>query len=177
MGDGNTVNIVSKYDALGNIIERELTLKRSTGGDIKQCAKFEYDTNGNLICEIKSTIGGATTQYDYAYNAKGQKVEQSWTENGELQSKDHYEYDDLGRCIQRIEYDASDDISEVEYYYYDLKGNCVERASYSSNGDLRSRYIDIYDWNGNLVERVLMQYRGNSTVMQSVMKCQITYRK
>ena len=63
-------------------------------------------------------------------------------------------YNEKGNIIEENYYDSDGNLSSKDTYEYDENGNNIEKNNYDSNGKLDSKYTYEYDKNNNWTQRI-----------------------
>jgi len=115
------------YDSLNRIDSRTASLVTSSG-TLTNTVDYEFTANGTntslQISKYISTIGSATTTYQYVYDANG-NITHINDANGNIHCR--YTYDDLGQLIR----EDNSALNKSFTYTYDLAGNITSRKTYA----------------------------------------------
>ena len=120
--DGN-ITLISKFDYYGS--GRKVGTITNT-----------YSSQGNLTKSVEDDDGTITTN-SYTYNAKNQKLSESWSRENGQGSTSQFSYDQNENLIEEKVFtaDMKEDFSRVIDYEYDLDGNILVEKK-------REKYID-----------------------------------
>ena len=123
--------------------------------------QYEYNSNGNIICESEFNYYIANTMHNrlgykvapsktktlYSYDEKGNITTTEWYNNSELSNTTKFKYDDKNNVIyeEEIDYDDMNKNISTYSYKYDRKGNWIEKEKIS-NGEtlITKREITYY---------------------------------
>ncbi len=148
----STYKMVNEYNDLG-YTEKEYTY---INGEENLVVEFFYDDNSNVI-KILETLDGKTLGYYKEYDENNRMIYQTFTlETGPNESEtlrsEAYVYNDNGRLIEQIDYDADGNVTMHFYEIYDEQGRIIHR--YSDDDQNTQSGFDYYystDENGNTV--------------------------
>jgi len=118
----------------------------------KTTSTYTYDKKGNLL---ESKEPWQTLRYTYDKN--GNEIEVfEYNESGVLQKKNTGSYDDKNNKKEEINIIFSEDgsIDHKYKYTYDEAGRLIEWAKYDNKGNLLYTYRTLYDARGNKTEEV-----------------------
>lgn len=116
----------------------------------------KYDKNGNLISD--DWCDGM--KWEYAYDDKGNKTQELFYFENQLESKTEYTYDENGNPTVITERDADGNVIGKTICTYDENGNLIEEKEQGEYSNYWVKYT--YDSNGNLVEEVSLDEKGNA---------------
>lgn len=149
--DEYVCTIVETYDASFNLIRQD------TGDGM--VLEFEYDENGNMVCQKAVSSDGTQQITTLTYNEQGlndyQKIVA--TNNGEVYAdQDVYiAYDDNGNPI-KYEIYSGGDLGQYSIYEYDERGAYSGSKTYDGDGNLIASLVLTYDEESG--ERIGTQY-------------------
>ena len=134
------------YDAQGQLIRKQSEKNGSF-------TTYEYDTNGNLICQVDNQASGKYWRYTYTYNENNDMLTYTVQQSDSLpQLKVEKEYDARGRVIKHTEYFTGNVFSEVivTTYEYDSKSNVSKMVITGYNGNvINDQHICYYTYDAN----------------------------
>ncbi len=148
----STYKMINEYNEMG-YTEKEYSY---VNGEEDLVTEFFYDENSNVI-KILETLDGQTLGYYKEYDENNRLIyqtftlEKSSTERETLKSE-AYAYNDNGRLIEQIDYDANGNVTMHFYEIYDEQGRMIHR--YSDDDQNTQSGFDYYystDENGNTV--------------------------
>ena len=82
---------------------------------------------------------------------------------GELEKKITYQFDSKGNKIERLIYNADQELLSKAQYQFDSQGNMIEEAVYSVDGELYLKTKIAYDSQSNAIEEAWYDGDGVST--------------
>ncbi|MGD9909836.1 MAG: RHS repeat-associated core domain-containing protein [Candidatus Izemoplasmatales bacterium] len=140
--------------------------------------EFDYVTNTTRIDEItyNFTYSGYTDiSYKYYYDSLGNITKEEYKENGSVQVKKEYVYDDYNQLIQESSRDyqyttesAYENTNYSKYYYYDINGNIIDIREYGYGiSDTVSPTIPSYYLSNNGSYTAVMFYNGSNDYMDT----------
>ena len=138
----------TNYDKKGNVLLVK-SFDFYGSGEQDGSVKSEYSEEGNLISKTQVS-DGQSTFYNYKYNSKNQKIEESWKrENGQGEIT-KYSYDKKGNELELkyFKLDGKHDFSRVYEYEYDSKGNIISEKKWEKYTD---GYADLLQYHINRV--------------------------
>ena len=144
-----------------------LTIKVAeyTDGEETKWTEFEHDSAGRQINKTLYESGIQSVSISYEYDEQGDEKRRetvNYNEDGSVQQQHVYIY---GKITQYTTYDSSGDISSVEEYEYDQLGRCINRVCYDGDGNIVQRYEYELDDNGNPIRCLLVKSDGTETLI------------
>lgn len=134
----------TNYDKNGNVLSVK-SFDFYGSGEVDGSIKNEYSSEGNLVSRTEVS-NGQSTFYNYKYNSKNQKIEESWKrKNGQGQIT-KYTYDENGNELE-LKYftlDGKHDFSRVYEYEYDSKGNIISEKKWEKYTDGYADLLQYY---------------------------------
>ncbi|MBA4184024.1 MAG: hypothetical protein H0X49_08435 [Acidobacteria bacterium] len=129
---------------------------------------FHVRIHGN-----QSDLDSATVMQDADGNITGYS---SYFE-GILQYKVFFAYNEQGRKIEEITYDAKGELCRKTYYKYDTHRKMIEMSAYNSDNTLQDKhtYTNEYDSAGNLVKITIRRWTNIDGEMFYEPLCEIYY--
>lgn len=156
---GNCVKDIT-YDASGVEVMKEIN-EYDANGNLIRCDEideygyeasyeYQYDTDGNLLFDIKYADKAYKNEYLYDENGLLYRMNTYWDDV--LFGYYEYEYDANGNCIK--ETDGSTKFLTVKEMIYDESGNMIEKKFYyeSTGWELDSHFKYIYNEGGQVLE-------------------------
>lgn len=115
----------TNYDENGNVLSVK-SFDFYGSGEEDGSIKNEFSAEGNLISRTQIS-SGQSTFYNYKYNSKNQKIEESWARKNGQGQLTKYTYNEKGDELE-LKYftlDGKHDFSRVYEYEYDSEGNII----------------------------------------------------
>lgn len=138
--DGNIQNSNERvYDDKGNILINIQNGEKSVK---------EYDPDGKLLQETFYDKNG-TVKYKYEYIENGKDyIQITYKENGEIESKSEWRYDEQGNTTDIIHFDIkTNEITQRTETEYNEYGHEVLNTTYDNNGDIFYEHKIVYEYN------------------------------
>lgn len=101
----------------------------------------------NLTIKEWNTNASTNTRYlDHVttYNEKGQKVEEIEYANYGQKYRITFEYNEHGKCVKQIEFDAKNKVAHIRTFEYDANGRKSKQYNYLPNGKLETTKVFEY---------------------------------
>lgn len=117
---------------------RLITVNETTQGKTIPDSKSGFDSNGNLVEEVKYNKEGALkSTVRYKYNKSGDVIEESeYDEKNNLKEKRMTKYDALGQKTEELTINAAGVQIKKEVFVYDSRGLKIEKRIYDSTNNL-----------------------------------------
>jgi len=152
----------SEYDSIGN----QIVIINHEPISLSATKLIKYDDNGRLIEEetIDESKGSWKIQFSYWGNNKI-KEEIMYNTNNLMTLKWGYNYHKNGQVSEKINYDISEGGKETHIafkYYYDEEGREIDNIYYDAQGSITSQDTKKYNKNGDLIEYSL--YTSDATM-------------
>lgn len=149
-------NIQSKtefhYDDNSKLIEVSLYWKTGLGMSHQYTTHYTY--NNNAYSEMKHLETGRWLSQDYNTQPENQVVEMTYEPSWGTNVRHTYQYNDLGQCIKKLNFDMETDTlySTVEYFY-NAAGYMTKIIFMEPDGKVLGEIGYIYDELGKLIEK------------------------
>lgn len=146
-----------KYDANGNIIEKEMYSSYNT---LRKTRKYSYDKNNNIIKETYFDEDGKTVRIEeYVYKNNGRNIRKNiYNGKGKIKEDyDTYKYDENGNLLELKEC-YEDECTYKETFTYDKNGNLLEVKTWDGDNEVWEKYT--YDENGKIIKIDEKYYDG-----------------
>ena len=140
------------YDVYGNEIEY---VSYDENGNVEEKTEHEYDAFGNKIrYEEYDKDGESAYKIIYNYDERGNRILLAKYEEGKLENKSEWEYDENDNVKKAVFYEGHVNIIGITEFEYDENGNKIKEAHYdgAENVDYWDEYE--YDENGNKIKEV-----------------------
>jgi YD repeat-containing protein len=111
-----------------------------------------YDTDKNIIEEVKYIQDNPSQKSNYQYNNAGKKTEESKVSFGNLSYRRKYSYDLKYNLVQIIEFTAEEKSFTASEYKYDERGNVIEERWTKDTASGYSKKTHKYDISDLLTE-------------------------
>ncbi|MCQ2219477.1 MAG: hypothetical protein MJZ33_13515 [Paludibacteraceae bacterium] len=136
-------------------------------GNVEEHLIYQYDTNNNLIREIKvSNDGTSSPSITYHYNEKDQLVETCFYCDGKISSKSTSLYDERGNLIENREKYMVDDSITIDRFAYNEKNKLIEYTSSAEIAETKEVYL--LNENDDLVEAQTVDIQTGEVQHKSV---------
>ena len=119
---------------------------------ICQTITYEYDPQGNLLCERNTYRDGSIQETTYTYDEKGNmltKRDSSVSTGITTHTGSNYAYDDRGNLTEEHYFTEDNPPHSSQYYTYDGKGNRLTETYAGTTDSGRTEWT--YDENGNVL--------------------------
>jgi len=145
------------YSEAGKLLDHELYYAID---DVAERRIFKRDEKGRLLEEVKVYGEDEGEKLLYSYDEKDRVIAfQRFDEEGELDYREEFVYDEQGDLLQRRKYAAAGHLlEELSAQRGELL--VVEEKSYDSNGNLESTSITKFDASGREVSNVQSNTQG-----------------
>lgn len=123
--------------------------------------QYFYDLDGNKTeGNVFGSDGILSRKILYKYE-HGKKSEINYySENGTIDSREIFRYDDKLRSNESDEYSSEGSLKFKWTNKVDESGNNIESIKYNPGGDLFVRWVYKYDKNNNLIEELIYEANG-----------------
>ncbi|MBM3191394.1 MAG: RHS repeat protein, partial [Chlamydiae bacterium] len=126
------------YDCLGRILTKRVFPKERSA---RYEETFSYDA-----FHLLSQTDRSGTKTTYRYDGAGRKISTTTTRQGELLSKEGYDYDSLGRLYKTTSHSLDPQIpDQVHIQTFDLANRLIEERQEDSTGTCFSKTQYLYD--------------------------------
>ena len=149
--DGN-IHQLYKYDGKGNEV---CYIYFNDDGSINTQYDFEYDADGNKRSETR--YNGTEIDYHHDYDKDGNEIYEIIYSGGIPLTIYEREYDKKGNLIAYIHYDGDKRIQCYREYALDLFGNPVKVINYTDSGEIDSYTEYKYDLHGNRTKAIVYE--------------------
>lgn len=164
------------YDNDGHLVKRSVY---KVDGILETEWFLRYDTKGN---KISDGWNHSLSHTSYQYDAKGNRI--GWTyynSDGSLISQAAMKFDDKNHLLEEIQQNASGLGRKTYIYNYNHLGKIIQRLCYEPLGNLYKRDIYIYDSKDNKIEwvdwyersgadsRICYQYDDQGRVIEEIL--------
>jgi len=127
-------------------------------GNVKSVSTISYyaiDVDGNISTGERGRKNSWEKDKLTLFNVNGNVTEiQFFDSYDKPTGKREVNYDEVGRAVVEISYDASGEIDFRRTFTLDVKGNRIEERNYDSLGNLQFRSTSTFDSKGNEVESI-----------------------
>ncbi len=185
--DEPVLSSVTNYDEQGRIEEE---IKFDADGEIEERHHYTYDTNGKVIeykmemplDEVEESTrttrnekGFALTVQKFYGDDAGEKRTYTYNhleevesiaefdEEGILQQKEFFTYDDKKRLLKRELHDADNKPLKATTFSYGENDQPLEQMEYDNKNNLLSKVVFTYDDNGNEIKIIQTNEKGEKT--------------
>lgn len=148
----------TNYDKNGNVLSVK-SFDFYGSGEQDGSIENEYSAEGNLVSRTQIS-NGQSTFYNYKYNSKNQKIEESWKRKNGQGEITKYSYDKNGNEL-KLKYftlDGKHDFSRVHEYEYDSNGNIISEKKWEKYTD---GYADLLQYH------ITNKYENNQLVSKT----------
>ena len=141
------IQVTSKYDSLGKIIEGLHSHPVQESSNYK--IFYTYNSDGNIVEKSEYRLDGTVREKNITkYDSVGNKIEMSeYNSDGELRT--NHKFDFRENEIERLEYRWNGLVKVVTNY--DSRGNLIEKSKYSSDR-INHLIMNTYNDKNRLVE-------------------------
>ena len=121
--------------------------------------EYKYNDYNNVI--ERRVLDESNTLWKYTYNAQQNLITEEYWENGKLNSKKIYIYDELGNEAEMNEYDGNGDLLYKTIYTHigNEVGTIENQLRYDASGEVDYNWNRMYDIAGNEMQS---DFRGES---------------
>lgn len=133
------------------------------GYDGRATSKFKYDSNGNIIEEIRTNYEGKNSIYSHSYDNSGNLIKFTRINYDSEKTTYDYSYDTNGNLIKEVYTSPSGSVFTSTYeYLYDSNNNLIKKIYISSYGREINEYF--YNADGDLIKQVYTDSRDQKTI-------------
>lgn len=119
---------------------------------IIETRKFQYDSKGQIE-KLVTTLNGEDYTYTFAYDEKGNLVQEIYTPPYTGNVITEFTYDESGKLIHKKEIEQLGDTTDFDYTY-DENGRVVRIDTLTRRG-VAVFYAFVYDEKGNMTEEII----------------------
>jgi hypothetical protein len=147
--EGTMEKTLHFYDENGHKIRDENYFDE----DLFEKINYVFDKNGNMITQTRlDEDDNEIEKQESEFNENNQMLTQLFYQNGTLERKVGFTYDEGGRCISEIHSGSSGKVKERVEYSYNEQGKKTSSTSRDSAGNIIG-YVDVeYDEHMNPVK-------------------------
>jgi YD repeat-containing protein len=165
--DGSLTQMrTSKFNAAGNEVE-----KKFRKGETAEVVKYKYNDSGLLLEEHRQVNGKFELRYAYRYDAKGNKIEETFFgQDGTVETiLCSYSYDVAGNIVEQQIMNGDGKTVSRYTFLYDAAGHQLQRCQYDASGDFSGSNTS-YDANGHKIEERWYN-SGSKSCGRTTFKC------
>jgi len=145
--------------------------------DTGSYAKYEYDSNGNMIKILQYKNGDVSSYIDFEYDLQNNLIRKSSYLEEQLVAKEEYEYQD-GKLLAVKYYGNGQDLSITQSYTYTANDNIATFSTHDGAGNLDNYTVyeyneigtvskhSVYDNEGKLQSYVLYKYDAKGNLIE-----------
>ena len=152
---------ISVYNKDGFMIEESQYFDEN---EISEHTKYVRDDDGELLSARKEFAEGYESEINFE-RSKAKKTLDIITkdEDGELEEREFYKFDDEGKMLVKCIYNYNDDLTQMFDNEYDDKGRLMVQTEYGKAKEFISKTKIEYDEEGNLTKQVSYNRKGEPT--------------
>ncbi len=197
--DGSKDTITYRYDADGNLVEKEL---RTNEDELEMLEIFTYDGNNEILYESRNEENEVVFRKETIYNEQGNvREEKTWMAENDTTSRVVNQYDDDGQLngvssidgngnvIFNVSYERDGELitgvkeesperKVMTKIVYDENGNPVAQEERNEKGELMSRIERKFDDEGNVIEsEAILDTHGQGRNQHYVLKYEYEFHE